>query len=245
MFHKALAAEFVGTFSLILAICGTALFSAPSAGLIAVALAAGISILAMIYAVGHISGGHFNPAVTLGLVAAGRFKPSEAPGYIVAQLLGGCAAAGVLALILSGAPADGTFNSFTQVSNAFGGKFFGMSQVFVAEIVLTALFVFVIVGVTSERAPKMLAPLAIGLMLTLCHLIAIPVDNASINPARSTAAAMYGGSDVIGQLWMFWLAPILGGVLGGLLARWIQDEQHQAVVVTQPVVTRLSPTLPQ
>lgn len=243
MFRKAHAAEFVGTFSLIAAICGTALFSAPSAGLVAVALAAGISIIAMAYAVAHISGAHFNPAVTLGLVAAGRFSIADAPGYIVAQVLGGCAAAGVLALILSGAPPEGTFNTFAQVSNSYSGKFFGMAQVFVIEIVLTALFVFVIVSATSERAPKMLAPIAIGLALTLFHLIAIPVDNASINPARSTAAAIYAGPEMMAQLWLFWLAPILGGVGGGLLARWMQHEQSQEMMAIQPA-QRLKPTNP-
>jgi aquaporin Z len=223
---KALAAEFIGTFCLVVAICGTALFSAPSAGLISVSLAAGISVLAMAYAVGHISGGHFNPAVTLGLVAAGRFETSEAPGYIAAQVLGGCVAAAALAIILSGAPAGGAFNDFAKVSNAYGGTFFGLTAVFVIEVTLTALFVFIIAGATSDGAQKAFAPLAIGLALTLFHLVSIPVSNASLNPARSTAAAIFGGAGPISQLWMFWLAPILGGVIGGIVARWQQDRRR-------------------
>jgi aquaporin Z len=225
MHTKALAAEFAGTFILVTAILGTALFSAPSAGLMSVAFAAGIAVLASAYAVGHISGGHFNPAVTLGLVAAGRFEMSGAVGYIIAQVLGGCAAAAVLVVVLAGAPAGVVFNDFTKVSNGYGGNFFALGPVFLIELLVTALFVFIITGVTSERAPKMLAPLAIGLALTLFHLVAIPVSNASINPARSTAAALLGGTTPLAQLWLFWAAPILGGIIGGIAARWLQDER--------------------
>ncbi len=181
---RELGAELIGTFALVSAVCGAALFSAPSAGLIAVAFAVGLSVLAMAYAVGHISGGHFNPAVTCGLIAAGHFKAEKAIGYIVAQVIGGVAAAGVFYIILSGAPA---------------GKW----------------------NITADR-PVGFAPLAIGLALTMIHLVAIPISNASVNPARSTATAIFGGGIALSCLWLFWVAPIVGGVIGGLIARWLQ-----------------------
>jgi aquaporin Z len=221
--QRELAAEFVGTFSLVSAVCGAALFSAPSAGLVAVAFAVGLSVMAMAFAVGHISGGHFNPAVTCGLVAAGRFPSERAPVYIIAQLLGGAAAAVVFYVVLSGAPA-GRWNSFTAISNLYGGAGFSMGAVFLTETVITALFLVVIVGATSTRAPAGFAPIAIGLSLTLFHLIAIPISNASLNPARSTATALFGGSQAINALWLFWVAPILGGVIGGAGCRWLLDE---------------------
>jgi aquaporin Z len=221
--QRELAAEFVGTFSLVSAVCGAALFSAPSAGLVAIAFAVGLSVMAMAFAVGHISGGHFNPAVTCGLVAAGRFPGERAPVYIIAQLLGGAAAAVVFYLVLSGAP-FGRWNSFIAISNLYGGNGFSMGAVFLTETVITALFLVVIVGATSKRAPAGFAPIAIGLSLTLFHLIAIPVSNASLNPARSTATALFGGPQAISALWLFWVAPILGGVVGGAAGRWLQDE---------------------
>jgi aquaporin Z len=223
--QRQLAAEFIGTFALVSAVCGAALFSAPSAGLVAVAFAVGLSVLAMVFAVGHISGGHFNPAVTCGLVVAGRFESAKAPGYIVAQLLGGAAAAGVFYLVLMGAPA-GKWNTFTAASNLYGGaNGFSLGSVFLTETVMTALFLIVIVGVTSKRAPAGFAPIAIGLALTLIHLVAIPISNASVNPARSTATAIFGGPVAWQSLWLFWVAPILGGVIGGFVAQWLQDEQ--------------------
>ena len=221
--QRELAAEFVGTFSLVSAVCGAALFSAPSAGLVAIAFAVGLSVMAMAFAVGHISGGHFNPAVTCGLVAAGRFPSDRAPVYIIAQLLGGAAAAGVFYLVLNGAP-FGRWNSFAAISNLYGGNGFSMGAVFLTETVITALFLVVIVGATSRRAPAGFAPIAIGLSLTLFHLVAIPVSNASLNPARSTATALFGGQQAISALWLFWVAPILGGVIGGAVGRWLQDE---------------------
>lgn len=225
MHARALAAEFLGTFTLVAAIFGTALFSAPSAGLVSVSFAAGIAVLAMAFAVGHISGGHFNPAVTLGLTAAGRFDLSSAPLYIIAQVLGACAAAAVMAAILSGAPAGAALNDFAKISNGFGeSPFFAFGAVFLIETVVTALFLIVIVGATSDRAPKMLAPVAIGLALTAFHLAAIPVSNASLNPARSTASALFGGADALADLWVFWVAPILGGIIGGVVSRWVQDD---------------------
>jgi len=221
------AAEFVGTFSLVGAVCGAALFSAPSVGLMAVAFAVGLSVLAMAYAVGHISGAHFNPAVTCGLVAAGRFPGANAPAYIIAQLLGGAAAALVFYLVLQGAPA-GKWNTFTAISNLYGGaKGFSLASVFLLESVLTAIFLIVIVGVTSKRAPAGFAPIAIGLALTLIHLVAIPVSNASVNPARSTATAIFGGPQAVHSLWLFWAAPILGGVIGGVVCRWLHHEIPQ------------------
>ena len=222
--QREFAAEFIGTFSLVGAVCGAALFSAPSAGLVAIAFAVGLSVLAMAFAVGHISGGHFNPAVTCGLVAAGRFPAKNAPLYIVAQLLGGAAAAGVFYLVLKGAPA-GKWNTFTAASNLYGGaNGFSMGAVFLTEAVITALFLVVIVGATSKRAPAGFAPIAIGLALTMFHLVAIPVSNASLNPARSTATALFGGPEALGSLWLFWVAPILGGAIGGAVCRWLQDE---------------------
>ncbi|MSO66443.1 MAG: aquaporin [Pseudolabrys sp.] len=221
---KELGAEFIGTFALVSAVCGAGLFSAPSASLVAIAFAVGLSVLAMAFAVGHISGGHFNPAVTLGLAAGGRFALDKAPAYIIAQVLGGASAAGVFYLVLMGAPA-GKWNSFTDISNLYGGaKGFSLAAVFLTEVVITALFLMVIVGVTSKRAPAGFAPVAIGLSLTLFHLIAIPVSNASLNPARSTATAIFGGPDAWNTLWLFWVAPILGGLIGGFVARWLQDE---------------------
>jgi aquaporin Z len=221
---RKLGAEFIGTFMLVSSVCGAALFSAPSAGLITVALAIGAAVLAMAYAVGHISGGHFNPAVTCGLVAAGRFEVGEAIPYIIAQVIGGIAAAAVFYVILSGAPV-GKWNDFLAVSNTYGGDgHFSLLSVALIEIVLTALFLIVIVGVTSKKAPAGFAPIAIGLTLTFIHLAAIPVSNASVNPARSTATAIFGGSAALSSLWLFWLAPIVGGVIGGLVGRWLQED---------------------
>jgi aquaporin Z len=223
--NRELGAEFIGTFTLVTAVCGAALFSAPSAGLVAVAFAVGLSVLAMAFAVGHISGGHFNPAVTLGLVAGGRFEMSKAPAYIIAQVLGGAAAACVFYVILGGAPAGGKWNSFTAVSNLYGGaNQFSLLAVLLIEVVITALFLMVIIGATSKRAPAGFAPIAIGLALTLFHLVAIPVSNASLNPARSTATAIFGGAEALSDLWLFWVAPIVGGMIGGAISKWLQED---------------------
>ena len=221
---KKYAAEFVGTFALVSSVCGAALFSAPSAGLMTVAFAIGAVVLAMAYAVGHISGAHFNPAVTCGLVAAGRFAIGDAIGYIIVQVLGGVAAAAVFFVILSGAP-TGKWNDFVAISNIYGGDgHFSLMPVALIEVVLTALFLIVIVGVTSKKAQPGFAPIAIGLTLTFIHLVAIPVSNASVNPARSTATAIFGGSVALSSLWLFWVAPILGGAIGGYIARWLQED---------------------
>jgi aquaporin Z len=221
---RELGAEFIGTFALVTAVCGAGLFSAPSAGLIAVAFAVGLSVLAMAFAVGHISGGHFNPAVTIGLIAGGRFDSTKAVGYILAQVLGGAAAAIIFYVILAGAPA-GKWNTFVAISNLYGGSTgFSLLSAGLIEVVITALFLIVIVGVTSKRAPAGFAPIAIGLALTLFHLVAIPVSNASLNPARSTATAIFGGAEAFQSLWLFWAAPIVGGIIGGVVSRWLQQD---------------------
>jgi aquaporin Z len=179
----------------------------------------------MAYAVGSISGAHFNPAVTCGLAAAGRFSVAEVIPYIIVQVIGGIVAAAVFYFILSGAPTGIKWNDFIAISNIYGGEgHFPLGQVALIEIILTALFLIVIVSVTSPKAPVGFAPIAIGLTLTFIHLVAIPVDNASVNPARSTATAIFGGGVALGSLWLFWVAPIVGGVIGGLIARWLQEE---------------------
>jgi aquaporin Z len=220
---RELGAEFIGTFTLVTAVCGAALFSAPSAGLVAVAFAVGLSVLAMAFAVGPISGGHFNPAVTIGLVVGGRFEASRAVAYIVAQVLGGAAAACVFYVILSGA-VGGKWNSFTDISNLYGGTHSSLLSVALIEIVITALFLIVILGVTTKNCPAGFAPIAIGLALTLFHLVSIPVSNASLNPARSTATAIFGGTEAWGSLWLFWVAPIIGGAIGGVVSKWLYEE---------------------
>src|SRR5205823_4627232 len=179
---------------------------------------------AMAYAVGPISGAHFNPAVTCGLVAAGRFSAGQAIGYIIVQVLGGIAAAAVFYVIWSSAPA-GKWNDFVAISNVYGGAgHFPLMPVALIEVVLTALFVFVIVGVTSKNAAPGFAPIAIGLTLVFIHLVAIPVSNASVNPARSTATAIFGGPEAWGSLWLFWVAPIAGGIIGGVISKWLYEE---------------------
>ena len=224
--QRELAAEFIGTFSLVSAVCGAALFSAPQAGLLAIAFAVGLSVMAMAFAVGHISGAHFNPAVTCGLVAAGRFPTGRAIPYILVQVLGGVAAAGVFYFVLSNAP-PAKWNTFTTISNLYGSGGFPLAAVFLTETVITALFLVVIVGSTSPRAPAGFAPIAIGLALTMFHLVAIPISNASLNPARSTATAIFGGPLALNALWVFWVAPILGGVIGGVACRWLQDDKKR------------------
>jgi aquaporin Z len=219
--ERELTAEFIGTFTLVTAVCGAALFSAPSAGLIAVAFAVGLSVLASAYAFGSISGAHFNPAVTCGLVAAGHFQAGKAVPYIIAQVLGGIAAAAVFYVILQGAPAGGKWNSFTDISNLYGDGHASILSAALIEIVITALFILVIVSVTSPSAPAGFAPLAIGFALVLFHLVAIPITNASVNPARSTATAIFGGAIAQGSLWLYWVAPIAGGVIGGAIGRWL------------------------
>ena len=236
--YRELAAEFIGTFTLVSAVCGAALFSAPSAGLIAVAIAVGMSVTAMAYAVGHISGGHFNPAVTLGLVAAGRFNADKALPYVLVQVVGGVCAAGVFYLVLKGA-GSGRWNDFAAASNLYGQpQHFSLIAVFITEVVITALFLIVIVGATSPNSPGMFAPLAIGLALMMFHLVAIPVSNASLNPARSTATAIFGGSAALSCLWVFWVAPIIGGLIGGYVSRELQTDLPARILPKKPARRR-------
>ena len=223
-----LLSEFAGTFMLVSAVCGAALFTAGSpgngAGIIGVSLAVGMTVLAMAYAVGHVSGGHFNPAVTIGLWAGGKFEVRDIPAYIGAQLVGGACAALVFYLIASG-KSDMALGNFA--SNGYGSQSpgnFSLGSVFLTEVVITALFLIVIIGATSDKAPAGFAPIAIGLALAAFHLMAIPVSNASLNPARSTATALFGGETALAQLWLFWVAPIMGGMLGGVISRMIQNK---------------------
>jgi aquaporin Z len=223
MNNRALAAEAVGTFMLMASVLGAAFYSfgapAGAAGILGVALSIGCTVMVMAYAVGQISGGHFNPAVTLGLVAAGRFEASRAVPYIIAQVVGACAACGIFSIV-GHTGANFAANGYGDLSMIKAT----MLQVFVLETVLTAFFVLVIMGVTRMEGPSLLAPLAIGLTLTAIHLMAIPVSNASVNPARSLAAALYAGGEALSQVWLFWVAPILGGVIGGLFGRWLLEE---------------------
>jgi aquaporin Z len=219
---KKLGAEFFGTFWLVLGGCGSAVLAAAfpnvGIGLLGVALAFGLTVLTMAFAIGHISGCHLNPAVTFGLVAGGRFPAKELVPYVIAQVLGGLAGAFVLFTIASGGAGFDVAAGFA--SNGYGEHSPGGYPLFsalVCEVVMTFMFLFVIMGSTDERAPKGFAPIAIGLCLTLIHLISIPVTNTSVNPARSTGVAVFVGGWAVAQLWLFWVAPILGGVLGGIV----------------------------
>src|SRR5271168_5260197 len=221
-------AEFFGTFWLVLGGCGAAVlaaaFPALGIGFLGVAFAFGLTVLTMAYAVGHISGGHFNPAVTLGLWAAGRCANKHVVPYILAQVIGAIVAAAVLWMIASGKPGwvPGGF-----AANGYGdlspGKY-GLTSCLITELVMTFFFLFIIVGTTSKGAAAGFAGIPIGLALTLIHLVSIPVTNTSVNPARSTGPALFAGGAYIAQLWLFWLAPIIGAVIAGLLTRW----QHEA-----------------
>jgi aquaporin Z len=226
MNQRALAAEFIGTFALVVGTCGSALFSLKAGGtLVAVAFGIGLPVLIMAYAIGHLSGGHFNPAVTLGLVAGGRFNAGDAVGYIIAQVLGGIAAAFVFQIILSGSMSGGKWNTFMDISNTFGGAGqFSMGAAFLIEVVMAALFLIVVMGATSKRAPAGFAPIAIGLAVVLFHLVSIPVTNTSLNPARSTATAMFAGGKAFADLWLFWVAPVVGAMIGGAISKWLQNE---------------------
>ncbi|AIX75735.1 MAG: aquaporin Z [Mixta calida] len=226
-----LLAEFLGTFVLVLGGCGSAVLAAAwpelGIGFTGVALAFGLSVLTMAYAVGHISGGHFNPAVTLGLWAGGRFGLTQVLPYIVAQVLGALAAGGVLYLIASGeASFDIDINGFA--ANGYGEHSpggYSLLACLLTEGVLTAIFLVVIMGATDKEASAGFAPVAIGLALTLIHLISIPVTNTSVNPARSTGVALYQGGWALEQLWLFWLIPLAGGVAGGLLYRFLLQKK--------------------
>jgi aquaporin Z len=218
---KRAAAEFIGTFWLVFGGCGAAVLAAgiPNVGIgyAGVALAFGLTVLTMAFAIGHISGCHLNPAISIGLVVGKRFPASELLPYIVAQVVGAIAAAGALYTIASNGPASFDVHS-GFATNGYGANSpggYSLLAAFCAEVVLTAFFLIVIMGSTDNRAPKGFAPIAIGLCLTLIHLIGIPVDNLSVNPARSTGPAIFAGGAALQQLWMFWVAPLIGGALGG------------------------------
>ena len=228
---KRLFAEFFGTFWLVFGGCGSAVLAAAfpqlGIGFAGVALAFGLTVVTMAYAVGHISGGHFNPAVTMGLFAGGRFPAKDVIPYVVAQVIGGIAAAAVLYLVASGKTGfDATASGFA--SNGYGEHSpggYSLQAAIVIELVLTAFFLIVIHGATDKHAPAGFAPLAIGLALTLIHLISIPVTNTSVNPARSTAVAIFQGTWALQQLWVFWLVPLIGGVIGGLIYRCLLEDK--------------------
>jgi aquaporin Z len=235
---KRLVAEFLGTFWLVLGGCGSAVLAANfggegnplGIGLLGVSLAFGLTVLTGAYAFGHISGGHFNPAVSFGLWAGGRFPLKDLLPYVVVQVLGAALAGFVLFQVASGAAgfvidpnAAGAFATNGFDARSPGG--YSMHAALISEVVLTAMFVVVIMGATHRRAPAGFAPIAIGLALTLIHLISIPVTNTSVNPARSTGVALFAGGGALAQLWLFWVAPLVGGLAGGALYRWLAPER--------------------
>jgi aquaporin Z len=227
---KRLTAEFIGTFWLVLGGCGSAVLAAAfpgvGIGLLGVSFAFGLTVLTMAFAIGHISGCHLNPAVTVGLAVAGRFKTSELVPYIIAQVLGAIAAAGTLYFIATGKAGFDVASGLA--SNGYAdhspGQYSAASG-FVTEVVMTFMFLMIILGATDKRAPAGFAPIAIGLGLTLIHLISIPVTNTSVNPARSTGPALFVGGWALAQLWMFWVAPLIGAVLAGFTCRWLENDK--------------------
>jgi aquaporin Z len=226
---KKLAAEFIGTAWLVLGGCGSAVLAAAfpqlGIGFVGVSLAFGLTVLTMAYAIGHVSGCHLNPAVSVGLWAGGRFKAADLPGYIIAQVLGGAAGAGALYVIASGHAGFDVSAGFA--SNGYGAHSpggYSLAACLVCELLMTFAFLFVIMGATHGHAPRGFAPIAIGLCLTLIHLISIPVTNTSVNPARSTGPALFVGGWALKQLWLFWLAPIVGGAAGGATYRWLSKD---------------------
>lgn len=227
---KKYGAEFIGTFWLVLGGCGSAVLAAAfpnvGIGLLGVSLAFGLTVLTMAFAIGHISGCHLNPAVSIGLWAGGRFPAKELLPYIVAQVLGAIVAGGVLYLIASGKAGFDLSAGFA--SNGYGSHSpggYSLQAALITEIVMTMIFLLVILGATDKRAPQGFAPIAIGLCLTLIHLISIPVTNTSVNPARSTGVAVFVGDWAVAQLWLFWVAPIIGGLIGAAIYRFIGSEQ--------------------
>ena len=234
---KRLAAEFIGTLWLVLGGCGSAVLAAAFPGLgigfVGVSLAFGLTVLTMAYAIGHVSGCHLNPAVSVGLCAGGRFPAKDLIPYIIAQVLGGIAGAGILYMIASGHTGFDVSAGFA--SNGYAEHSPGaytLGACFLTEVVMTFGFIFVIMGATHGNAPKGFAPLAIGLCLTLIHLISIPVTNTSVNPARSTGPALFVGGWALSQLWLFWVAPIVGAVLAGIVYRWVGGDEPAPIAVT-------------
>ena len=231
---KKYGAEFVGTFWLVLGGCGSALIGAafPVVGIghLGVALAFGLTVLTMAFAIGHISGAHLNPAVSIGLCAGGRLPAKDLIPYIVSQVLGGIVAGAVLYLIMSGQPGFDVSAGFA--SNGYGDHSpggFSLGAALITEIVMTMMFILIILGATDKRAPQGFAPIAIGLGLTLIHLVSIPVTNTSVNPARSTGVALFAGGWALSQLWLFWVAPIVGGLLGALVYRAVAGSPEATV----------------
>ena len=227
---KKLVAEFIGTAWLVLGGCGAAVLAAgfPDLGIgfVGVALAFGLTVVTMAYAIGHISGCHLNPAVSIGLWVGGRFDKKDLIPYIIAQVLGGIAGAGILYMIVTGKEGFNGIGDFA--ANGYGTHSpggFNMTSALITEIVMTFMFLMIILGATHSKAPKYLAGLAIGLGLTLIHLISIPVTNTSVNPARSTSQALFVGDWAIGQLWLFWLAPIAGAILAGIVYKYLSPEE--------------------
>jgi aquaporin Z len=227
---KRLGAEFLGTFWLVLGGCGSAVLAAKfpeiGIGMVGISFAFGLTVLTMAYAIGHISGCHLNPAVTVGLAVGGRFNPKDIVPYVIVQVVGAIAAAAVLYFIASGAP---NFDPNTHLgANGYGTGSpggFTLASGLVTEIVMTFMFLIIILGATDKRAPAGFAPIAIGLGLTLIHLISIPVTGTSVNPARSTGPAVLVGGEVLKQLWLFWVAPIAGAIIAGLVYRWLGNEK--------------------
>ena len=234
---RKLVAEFIGTAWLVLGGCGSAVLAAAfpqlGIGFVGVSLAFGLTVLTMAYAIGHVSGCHLNPAVSVGLWAGGRFSARDLPGYVVAQVLGGLAGAGVLFLIASGHAGFDVHAGFA--SNGYGAHSpggYSMVAALVCEVVMTFAFLFVILGSTHGRAPAGFAPIAIGLGLTLIHLISIPVTNTSVNPARSTSQAIFAGGAALEQLWLFWVAPIAGALIAGFVYRWLSPNDPAPIDVS-------------
>ena len=238
---RRVVAEFFGTFWLTFGGCGAAVlaagFPAMGIGFVGVSFAFGLTVLTMAYAIGHISGCHLNPAVTVGLWAGGRFPTREVGPYVIAQVIGAVIAAAILYVIASGAPDFDVSKGFA--ANGYGAHSpgqYGLFPCLLAEVVLTMMFLFVIMGATHGKAPIGFAPIAIGLGLTLIHLIGIPITNTSVNPARSTGPALFVGGWALAQLWLFWVAPLVGGALGGLMYRWLSEQPSAAVTGLAPSV---------
>jgi aquaporin Z len=226
---KKYAAEAIGTFWLTFAGCGSAVIAAGfpqvGIGLVGVSLAFGLSVVTMAYAIGHVSGCHLNPAVTVGLAAGGRFPASQIVPYVIAQVIGAVAASALLYMIASGAAGFDVAKGFASNGyDAHSPGHYSLAACFVMEVVMTMMFLFIIMGATHGKAPAGFAPLAIGLALVMIHLVSIPVTNTSVNPARSTGPALFVGGWALAQLWLFWVAPLIGGVLGGVIYRWLSDE---------------------
>ena len=235
--NRKLAAEFIGTAWLVLGGCGSAVLAAAfpelGIGFVGVSLAFGLTVLTMAFAIGHVSGCHLNPAVSVGLWAGGRFPARDLPGYVIAQVAGGIFGAAVLYVIASGHPGFDVAAGFA--SNGYGDHSpggYGLTAALVCEVAMTFVFLFVILGSTHGRAPAGFAPIAIGLCLTLIHLISIPVTNTSVNPARSTAPAVFVGGWALQQLWLFWVAPIAGAAIAGFVYRWLSPDAPAPVDVS-------------